>query len=159
PALDGQNEGDGNLRFTWQINPKNKLNVFHQLDWNLRHHWYAGGCATTPPAPSPEACYTDRVIPTYLSQLAWSSPVTSRLLLEAGAALTKRNFVFGQPGTLGHTEGIVNPFTAYSYTELRTGFTWGQSRNLLGFNDSYQYNVRVAASYVTGSHAAKAGFT
>ena len=164
PALDGQNEGDGNLRFTWQINSKNKLNLFHQLDFNLRHHWYQGGCTATMPAPapppSPEACYTDRVIPTYLSQVAWSSPVTSRLLLEAGAALTKRNFVQGRPGTLGHTgdQGIT-PWDQYSYTENRTGFTWGQWRQPIGFNDSYQYNTRIAVSYVTGSHAAKGGFT
>jgi hypothetical protein len=156
PALDGQYEGDGNLRFTWQINPKNKLNVFHQLDYNLRHHWYQGGCGVL---ASPEACYTDRVIPTYFSQMAWSSPATSRLLFEAGAVLTKRNFVQGLPGTLGHTNDLQTPFSAYSYTELRTGFTWGQWRNPIGFNDSYQYNLRTATSYVTGSHAIKAGAT
>ena len=156
PALDGQYEGDGNLRFTWQISPRNKLNLFHQLDYNLRHHWYQGGCG---PLASPEACYTDRVIPTYLSQLTWSSPTTSRLLMEAGAVLTKRNFVQGRPGTLGHTNGQDIPFDRYSYTEQRTGFTWGQWRNPIGFNDSYQYNVRTAVSYVTGSHAAKFGFT
>ncbi|MQA30030.1 MAG: TonB-dependent receptor [Luteitalea sp.] len=156
PALDGQNEGDGNLRFTWQINPKHKLNLFHQLDFNLRHHWYQGGCG---PLASPEACYTDRVIPTYFSQVVWNSPVTNRLLLEAGAVLTKRNFVQGYPGTLGHDEGLGTPFSAYSYTENRTGFTWGQWRNPIGFNDSYQWNTRLAVSYVTGSHAAKFGFT
>src|SRR5437867_1796171 len=123
PALDGQFEGDGNLRFTWQINSKNKLNVFHQLDYNLRHHWYQGGCGSL---ASPEACYTDRVIPTYFSQVTWSSPQTSRLLLEGGAVLTKRNFVQGYPGTLGHTNGLQTPFASYSYTEMRTGFTWGQ---------------------------------
>ena len=156
PALDGQYEGDGNLRFTWQINPKNKLNMFHQLDYNLRHHWYQGGCTSN---TSPEACYTDRVIPTYFSHITWSSPVTSRLLLESGVGLTKRNFVQGLPGTLGHTRHLQTPFSAYSYTEQRTGFTWGQWRNPFGFNDSYQYNTRFAASYVTGSHAFKVGTT
>jgi len=156
PALDGQYEGDGNVRFTWQINSKNKLNLFHQLDYNLRHHWYQGGCG---PLASPEACYTDRVIPTYFSQVTWNSPVTSRLLVEAGAVLTKRNFVQGYPGTLGHTNDLDTPFSAYSYTENRTGFTWGQWRGLIGFNDSYQYNLRNAVSYVTGSHAAKFGMT
>jgi carboxypeptidase family protein len=74
PALDGQFEGGGNLRFTWQISPKNKLNVFHQLDYNLRHHWYGA-------YSSPEAVETDRVIPTYFSQVAWNSPATNRFLL------------------------------------------------------------------------------
>jgi hypothetical protein len=153
PALDGQYEGGGNLRFTWQINPKNKLNLFHQLDYNLRHHWYGA-------YSSPEAVETDRVIPTYFSQIAWSSPATSRFLLEAGAGLTKRNFVRGIPGSLGHTLGLQPAFSNYSYREIRTGFTWGQiGTPVIGDNNSYQYNLRFAASYVTGSHAVKVGST
>ena len=153
PALDGQFEGGGNLRFTWQINPKNKLNVFHQLDYNLRHHWYGA-------YSSPEAVETDRVIPTYFSQVAWNSPATNRFLLEAGAVLTKRNFVRGIPGSLGATRGLQPPFSAYSYREIRTGFTWGQiGTPVIGDNNSYQYNLRFAASYVTGSHNVKVGTT
>jgi hypothetical protein len=155
PALDNQNEGDGNLRFTWRIDQKNKLTVFDQLDWNLRNHWEQGGCG---PLTSPEACYDDRVIPTYMAQAYWSSTVTNRLLLEAGATLTKRNFVQQLPGQ-GKGASTEAPMTAYSYTELSTGFTWGQWRLPAGANDSYQYNTRLAASYVTGSHAIKAGFT
>jgi hypothetical protein len=153
PAIDGQYEGGGNLRFTWQTHQKNKLNVFHQLDYNLRHHWYGA-------YSSPEAVETDRVIPTYFSHLAWSSPATNRFLLEGGAAVTKRNFVRGLPGSLGHTLGLQPAFSNYSYREIRTGFTWGQiGTPVIGDNNSYQYNLRFAASYVTGSHAVKVGST
>jgi hypothetical protein len=155
PALDNQNEGDGNFRFTWKMNQKNKLTVMHQLDWNLRNHWEQGGCG---PLTSPEACYDDRVIPTYMSQAYWSATVTNRLLLEAGAILTKRNFVQQLPGQ-GKGASTEAPITAYSYTELSNGFTWGQWRTPVGANDSYQWNTRLAASYVTGSHAIKVGFT
>lgn len=154
PALDNQNEGDLNSRITWQISPKNKLNVFHQKDWNLREHWYGEGGGTLSVA-SPEAVYTDTVIPTYFGQITWNSPVSNRLLLESGVVLTKRDFMRREP---------VDPGGFYAYRELRGGVhsivgNADPFTNFLGHNDSYQYNIRFAASYVTGSHAFKVGTT
>jgi hypothetical protein len=160
PALDGQFEGDINTRLTIQLTPKQKLNLFHQWDYNLRHHWYVG--SGTRIFGAPEAVEAGRTMPTYFSQAAWSSPRTSRLLLEAGIGLSKRNFVRRPPGQGGHTfeeDGLPphNPFSAYSYTEQRTGFVWGQLNSAKGANSSYQWNSRFVASYVTGSHTAKTG--
>ena len=154
PALDNQNEGDINTRLTWQVSPKNKVNIFHQKDWNLREHWYGEGGGTLAVA-SPEAVYTDTVIPTYFSQVTWSSPISNRLLFESGIVLTKRDFMRREPVDAG---GF------YAYRELRGGnhSIVGNSdpaTNFLGHNDSYQYNTRFAASYVTGSHAVKGGIT
>ena len=40
-----------------------------------------------------------------------------------------------------------------------TGFSWGNYGNTYGHNASHNFNTRFAASYVTGSHAFKAGVT
>ena len=76
--------------------------------------------------------------------------MTSRILLEAGAALANKNFfTFLQP-VAGD-----NP----SYQESSTGNFWGNSRSTYGQNANWQMNTRLSASYVTGSHAAKVGMT
>ncbi len=46
-----------------------------------------------------------------------------------------------------------------AYTDLGTGYTWGNYANTYGHNASHNFNARFATSYVTGSHAIKAGFT
>ena len=46
-----------------------------------------------------------------------------------------------------------------AYPDLGTGFSWGNYGNTYGHNASHNFNTRFAASYVTGSHAIKAGVT
>ena len=87
----------------------------------------------------------------YLVQSSWNAPVTSRLLFEASAGATSKNFeTYLQPG--------MSP-TQPSWTELSTGVIWGNYSGVYGANANFQFNTRLAASYVTGSHAAKFGIT
>ena len=46
-----------------------------------------------------------------------------------------------------------------AYSDSGTGFSWGNYGNTYGHNASHNFNTRFAASYVTGSHALKAGVT
>ena len=90
--------------------------------------------------------------------------MTNRLLLEAGWTYVNFNYSTSlQPGASLNTP--------YSYRELSTGYVWGNYQQDPtgnapgtqaefmgpGANATHQYNVNVAASYVTGSHAAKFG--
>ena len=87
----------------------------------------------------------------YLLQSSWNSPVTSRLLLEASAGGASKNFeTYLQPG--------MSP-SQPAWTDLNTGVIWGNYSGVYGANANFQFNTRVAASYVTGSHAAKFGIT
>ena len=45
------------------------------------------------------------------------------------------------------------------WRDLGTGLSWGNLSSTYGHNDTQQYNMRFVTSYVTGSHAAKVGFT
>ena len=44
-----------------------------------------------------------------------------------------------------------------AYSDSGTGFSWGNYGNTYGHNASHNFNTRFAMSYVTGSHAFRAG--
>ena len=66
-------------RVTWQATPRNKLN-FSWQEQIYQRNFKGGGTATT----TIEATNRDWFEPSRLQGVTWSSPVTSRILLEAG---------------------------------------------------------------------------
>ena len=147
PALNIETNGNESLRLTWQASPQNKISGQYQYGQQDRPFY---GYSLGQTLASPEAAYASKSIPSYLGQVGWNAPMTSRVLIEAGAALANKNFfTFLQP-TAGN-----NP----SYQESTTGNFWGNSRSTYGQNANWQMNTRFSASYVTGSHNAKVGFT
>jgi hypothetical protein len=144
-----ERNGNQSLRLTWQVSPTNKINLQHQNAQQDRPYYNYSCCNQF--TYSPEATYASKSIPSYLSQVGWNSPMTSRLLFEAGAAFANKDFAtFLQPG--------VDP-SAPSYTELSTNIRWGNYSGAFGHNSSHNFNARFSTSYVTGSHAAKVGLT
>ena len=87
----------------------------------------------------------------YQSQGGWNSPVTSKLLFEAGVLYNNKDYP-----TLPQPDNAPNQV---AYRDLGTGFSWGNYGNIYGHNASHNFNTRLAASYVTGSHALKSGVT
>jgi hypothetical protein len=152
PAQNIEKNLNLSLRLTWQMSPRNKFSVqAQQAPQDRPFYGYSLNALTT----TPEATQASKSIPDYFGLVGWTSPVTNRLLLEAGAGFVNKDYVvFEQPG--------VDPTTP-SYKDLGTGITWGNygggSSTLFGHNDSHQFNSRFIASYVTGSHAAKVGVT
>jgi hypothetical protein len=147
PALNIETNGNESLRLTWQATPRNKFSGQYQYGQQDRPYY---GYSLGQTLASPEAAYASKSIPSYLGQIGWNSPMTSRVLFEAGAAVANKNFfTFLQP-TAGN-----NP----SYQESTTGNFWGNSRSTYGKNANWQMNTRASMSYVTGTHNAKFGFT
>lgn len=137
------------FRFTWQASPRNKVNVFTDVQRNCDcRHTFSGFAA-------PEAIGSMHFWPNFLTQATWSSPRTSRLLLEGGASFMISHWPTSpQPGVSSTDIGTV---------ELSNGFRYGAET---GFNRFLLYgDVRVSdrfaqrfsVSYVTGTHALKAG--
>jgi hypothetical protein len=144
-----ERNGNQSLRLTWQVSPTNKINIQHQNAQQDRPYYGYSCCNQF--TYSPEATFASKSIPSYLSQAGWQSPVTGRLLFEAGVAFGNKNFgTFLQPG--------VDP-NAPSYTELSTNIRWGNYSGTFGKNGSHNFNTRFSTTYVTGSHAAKVGVT
>jgi len=150
-AFEGDEDYHGSLRLTWQASPRNKLNFQHQHARQIRDHFYTQGTATR--TQSPEAVINYYAKPSRLTQAGWSSPHTNRLLLEGGFAYAAKDFQF-RPQV-----DEINPQTAIPFRDLGTGLAWGNLSGTYGHNATYQYNTRLAASYVTGSHAFKFGTT
>ena len=158
------------IRLTGQATAKNKLSFYYDYQKNCSggaykkggdqcrdrgDDWVALGAIGGFGSNSPEAgnqVWDDRE---KIVQASWTSPVTNKLLLEAG--LSSFNSRWGLYPGAGADQSIV------SITEL-TGvgvpvpfFTYRSTANPLG-NDQ-QHNVwRASASYVTGAHSAKFGY-
>jgi hypothetical protein len=151
PAFEGDKDYNASLRLTWQATPRNKFSFQPQHADQLRDHFYSQ--SATNRTQSPEATIYYHGQPTYFVQAGWNSPVTSRLLLEAGWAYANKDFQYYL-----QTPDGVTPATI-PWRDLGTGLSWGSLSTPYGHNATHQYNTRLAASYVTGSHAAKFGFT
>jgi hypothetical protein len=145
---------NGSLRLTWQPTPRNKLNFWSDLQEICQHCIQGGsssGLTFSGTIASPEALQRVENRPNSMSQIGWSSPLTSKWLLEATAQLgpyfwwggTQKNAYDPTTIPVMETAGVI-PGLNYRSSDWsnHTGFT-----NIL----------QGSASYVTGSHSAKFG--
>jgi len=131
-------------RLTWQATPKHKLNF-------IIDNQVACNCGSTSSAVLQEAGSGYRFEPNRFMQATYSSPLTNRLLLEAGvgASISQWN-AFWQPGTQARTASIV---------DQGLGLTYGAVATYRGHPDyTNRYMQRASMTYVTGSHTFKTGF-
>jgi hypothetical protein len=156
-------------RLTWQASPRNKFGTTFDLEKFC-------ACSTAiGPQPggainAPEAGVDRRFPLQRFVTLDWSSPVSSKLLLEASAIHRVERWGGMDPreGKLGNidhlTPGIIgisdtnSPVTrtALSYRANTAGVNGADGP----YNNSWNWNIhyRAAMSYITGSHAFKVGF-
>ena len=130
-------------RATWQVASKHKLSFM--ID-NQR----ACNCGSVSAAVLQEVGGGYRFEPNRFMQATYSSPLTSKLLLEAGvgASISQWN-AFWQPGVQARTVNIV---------DVGLGLQYGATATYRGHPDyTNRFMQRFAATYVTGSHAFKAG--
>ena len=128
-------------RVTWQISPRNKVNVHHDRQQRASN---PAGSATV----SPEAGTSHINDPQYLTQFTWNSPVSNRFLLEAGATLYRTDWYSAPAAPV--------PAGVYSTVDLSRNLTIRAPTTM--YNTFHaQRNVRFSVSYVTGSHAFKVG--
>ena len=118
-------------RLTTQVAPKHKVNLYY--DWQFTNF---GNCFVPSLLTAISACPEYKNIPQYIVQGSWSSPVSNKLLLEAGGTLTAQDFHgFRQPGRAGNavpvqrsarrsgpalSVGLVRPRTAPTAATSRT---------------------------------------
>jgi hypothetical protein len=144
----------GRIRLTWQANQKNKF----AGEWDQQGYCRCpnGISGTT----APEAARDRRFRPERTFMAEWSSPVTSRLLLEVVAL--HRNTGWGEMhrqawGSLDDPRAQAAYPLMISVVEQSSGLRYRSAENFnKNFNDNYFY--RAAVSYVTGTHAFKGGF-
>jgi hypothetical protein len=163
----------GKSRFTFNSEYQHRcegtpLKVDTQGCHNRGSDWIGLGNNLAPLQMSPEATSTAARgyfdAPYYINQGAWTMPVTSKLLLEAGYTAFRYNPLFGFPPPDGITNLIpvtelsnaVNPATGLPFAPVasyryRGVEQWGWA---VGKTDGWQ----ASASYVTGAHSIKVGY-
>ena len=131
PADSQEFNQNGSLRLTWQASPRNKFNGQYQSAYQRRPYYgYSLGQLTS----APEAVYFSKSIPMYQCQMSWSSPVSNRLLLEGGWLYNRKNYwTVPQPA---------NEPNQIPYSDLGTGFSWGNYSNTYGNNEGQNFNAR-----------------
>jgi hypothetical protein len=158
-AVDDGTWKDGQLRVTWQPTPRNKITAWSQAQYICLHCIQGGdsnGLTFGGIIATPEAIPRNENHPNLMNQLSWSSPVTSRLLLDA-------NVQFGPYFYWGSRQK--NPFDADlipvrddggngSIPGIHYRSAWPGWTGHSGLTNV----MNASASYVTGSHSAKFGF-
>ena len=155
PAFTDSYVRDSGLRMTWQATAKQKVSMsFNWQDYCRCYSMLTG----TGGIPVPESTYHYRMYPDNLAQATWSYPATNRLLLEAGYTLRVEHQVDGKPEETGNARPVSELATGLAYGSLFSGNNTNRS-NYGDHGSQGQSNSRVAVSYVTGSHAFKAGLS
>jgi hypothetical protein len=148
----------GTIRLTWQATPRNKFNVHWSEQYNDDNYGRSGGTATQTPEASTRTYY----IPSRQPHASWSSPITGRLLAEAGWGMYQARYRFAprNDGTAvkgmvrvtdqGTIDGIANLSYRFPTAPGQGGFTMSLIGTLA--------NTRASISYVTGAHNMKFGY-
>ena len=158
-------------RFTVQATPRNKFSFYYDYQKDCQGGAFtqdSGGCRSRGDdwvavgafgtwAPEAAHMWDDRE---KITQASWSSPVTSRLLLEAGFSQYVSNWG-GQtpPGALDATPFI----PVLEQSAVGTGVPVANFiyHGFAGLGNNYQsHNVwRASGTYVTGAHSLKVGYS
>ncbi len=144
PAFKDTHYQGGDVRVTWQASPRNKIG-FLAADQT--------GCTcvgVVSATVAPEADIREQFPIQRRQLLDWTSPVTSRFLLEAGGANH-----FGRSVRLPSLQSSPAMITV---NEQSTGLRYRSADNFRN-GPNHAIHLRFAASYITGAHAYKAGFT
>ena len=151
-------QANNSLRVTYQVSPRNKVAVTYKADkWCNCPDNISG-------TVSPEAGRDRRFPRLRQEHFEWNSPVTSKLLLEAVGL-----HLFERWGNMNlRTEDLGGSLTQAAQlailpqmipvTETSTGLNYRQQAATYNNTLVPSWTYRVAASYITGTHAIKFGF-
>lgn len=140
---------DTSVRLTLQPTPKNRVQLYASRQ-NV--YSYLGISSSI----APEAASYSDYRPQWLTQGSWTSPLTARILLEAGAMYIANNLAV-LPGDYYSRAGL-GDLTASTpqIVDSGLGITYGNATNWRR-RHAPNANGRFSVSYITGSHNTKAG--
>jgi hypothetical protein len=145
---------NASLRLTWQASPRNKVSMWWDEQVTCQRCESSGVSFASPltgGSLSPEADGGNDN-PIRMAQAVWTSPVNSRLLLEASFGLGP-DAVFGPQERAGNNRDVISvieasgPVPGIEYRGLQP---WAR-------NWGHMYTYSGSLSYVTGAHRFKVG--
>jgi len=160
PAFSDGIDRNGIGRLTWQATPRNKIN----LNWSEQYNGgpnKGGGSATTTPEASGRSLFQ----PSHMQQASWSSPITSRILVEAGWGTYQARYRNPQPRKDGsHNDRMIRTVeqTANAAADIPANLTY---RMPAGVGGGFNHHLigglahnHASIAYVTGAHNMKFGY-
>lgn len=151
-GVDDQRLNSVTLRMTWQVSSRHKVAVyFEEIDKARGHGMNAGDDPRTASQVWTSPRYNDAAI-------KWSSPLSNRLLAEAGYSFNYEEYVIRNQDGVNQERGTAAWYAGASRRDaalgtLRSGFGVGQ-----GGRYPNRFNTQASMSFITGSHNIKTGF-
>jgi hypothetical protein len=160
------------LRLTEQVTPRNRVSFSQENQYRCQGStltqngegcrtrdgdWIGVGNATN----SPEAFPGYHDLPYYVTQATWSSPVSSRLLLDAGFSRFHYRFAGnGQVPPDGLTDliPVTEQSTIYGLANFSYRGLYDPNAHAFADNKATSIQWRASAAYVTGAHNFKVGY-
>ena len=151
PAYDVNTYTDEGLRLTWQATKRNQFteHFIQERNCNCFYTISSGLLA-------PEAATHHYYLHDSHNQVTWTFPVNNRLVLWAGFTAVMSDI---------DTKGSGETPTSFAITDSSANFTYGANGTALnpggtyGLTPQIQFNENFTASYTTGAHAFKFGFS
>jgi hypothetical protein len=145
PGTETQRNHSDDVRLTWQVSPRNKLSAYYNYAPRTTEHWTLGS------TEQPEASNLQNIPLNHFETFTFRSTLTSKALFEAAM------------GNLSETwtrEPVADAETSQGYpvTEQTTGINFRAYAANFSRNYTSLRSYRSSLTYVTGSHALKAGF-
>jgi hypothetical protein len=169
-AFNNSLERQGTVRLTWQATPRNKFNAHWSEQYNDANYGPGGGSAV--PATTPEASTRVLYIPSRQPHATWQSPISGKLLAEAGWGMYQARYRFAirnddtfNPAMIQRLEQVGEPFCIAEPQRPecipnllsrmpRAPGQGGFTHSLIGTMAS----LRASLTYVTGAHNMKFGY-
>src|SRR5437588_2189636 len=151
PAYDINTYTDAGLRLTWQASKRNQFteNFIQERNCNCFYTISSGQLA-------PEATTHHYYLHDSHDQVTWTFPVNNKLVLWAGFTAVMSDI---------DTKGSGETPTSFAVTDSSANFTYGANGTALnpgatyGLTSQIDFNENFTASYTTGPHAFKFGFS
>jgi len=157
PAIVNSFQRSVNLRLTWQADPKNKFSLFVDDQGRCQ-------CAIVNATTAPEAAIEIKYPIQRMSTLAWTSPRTNRLLLEARGGLRHENYKYNAMDASDPRKRLITVTEQSSVAGAPAGLQYhgggiggATATQPYQNTDGRNYDMLFTASYVTGTHAFKVG--
>jgi len=168
-AFNNNLERQGTIRLTWQATPRNKFNFHWSEQYNDADYGDGGGGLFGPFQRTPEASSRVLYIPSRQPHATWQSPISHRLLAEAGWGMYEARYRFGPRNDGTSTREMIQRFEVVGEPDCaaqgicipfllsrmpRAPGQGGFTHSLIGTLAS----LRASLTYVTGSHNMKFGY-
>jgi hypothetical protein len=155
-------------RVTWQVSPRNKISYMNSEQYSSGNRT-GGGSATR----TPEAQGLNLYTPGHTRTLTWTSPLTNKMLLEAGWGSYMANYANDAPRIDGlHNPGLISVLEQTGVASATVpgsvfnggiaGLTYRFDNPLGGGFQHHQIgtlaNLKASISYITGAHNMKVGY-